>query len=115
MKKYVRNILLVALCCFTLLTFVACDIPTEKTYKEETEVQATVTYVLKTYQYVKYAGGLYTVRYDVSVDGVTKTFVQTQYGLYPQAWYLEEGDAVNCTMITTYSSEGEVISKKLTD
>jgi len=81
---------------------------------EETQVQATVTYVLKTAQYVPSAHQmLYTIRYDLTVSDTTQTFVATSYTVLPKVWSIAEGDVVQCTLVTTYNNQGEVIAKKI--
>lgn len=118
MKKYIRNILIVTLCIFSLVTFAGCEVSTvstdNPTSTEETEVHAIVTDVFKTKQYVPAAHQwLYTVRIDVAVDNITKTFVQTKYTLKPSYWSLKQGDVITCILVTTCDNSGKIISQKL--
>ena len=112
----VPMIILVLSLVFLIVTVGLSDTTTSNhpTHTEEVQTQATVTYVLKMQQYVPSAHQmLHTVRYDITVDGTTKTCVQTSYTVFPNAWQLEEGDVVECTLVITYDSEGNVVSKEI--
>lgn len=118
MKKFRGNILSIALVLviifFGVVMIVNDTNDNSYVYTDEVQAQATVTYVLKTQQYIPAAHQmLYTVRYDLIADGITKTVVKTSYTVMPKAWQLEEGDVVECTVIITYDNEGNIISKTI--